>query len=253
MNKISDDSRDLKWAVTNLGNASVLIEIDAALVLTDPFFGRSRGISDVAALQPGAVPKLTAILGSHWAQDHWEIDLLSDYAHRNTTAVFVADESMAASALSAGFTQVETLQWGERRRLTDTVELEVVPEHIAADGMKTNNYAITSASARVFFGGEVLDVSALTNYSLAADPVDVVIGPVNGVLFKGRQLVTTAQELATVAVALGARHLIPIHDGHLPFEGLVDITSCADDLGTLDLGAIEVITLASGERYYAPR
>jgi L-ascorbate metabolism protein UlaG (beta-lactamase superfamily) len=236
------------WAVTNLGNASVLIHVDDAVVLTDPFFGRSRGISDVPALGPADLPRLTAIVGSHWAQDHWEIDLLADYAHRDTTAVYVADESMADSARAAGFRHVETLAWGERRQLTDTVELEVVPEHVAADGMRTNNYAINSSRARIFYGGEVLDVQAVTQYALAADAFDCAIGPVNGVLFKGRQLVTTAAEMANVAQALGATRLITIHDGHLPYEGLVDITSSAADLADVNLGAVAVVTLASGER-----
>ena len=237
------------WSITNLGNASVLLHIDDAVILTDPFFGRSPGISDIAALDPNDVPLLTAIVGSHWAQDHWEIDLLANYPHRDTTAVYVADESMAASARAAGFQHVETLAWGERRRLTDTVELEVVPEHVAADGMHTNNYAINSSSARIFFGGEVLDVEAVTSYAVNTGSFDCAIGPVNGVLFKGRQLVTTAAEMATVAQALGATRLIPIHDGHLPFEGLVAITSSAADLDNLDLGDLAVVRLASGERF----
>lgn len=237
------------WAVTSLGNASVLIQVDDALVLTDPFFGRSQGISDIAALAPDDVPPLTAIIGSHWAQDHWEIDLLDNYPHRDTTAVYVADESMAQSARAAGFQHVETLAWGERRRLTDTVELEVVPEHTAANGMGTNNYAINGSRARVFFGGEVLDVDAVTNYARTADAFDCAIGPVNGVLFKGRQLVTTAAEMAAVAKAVGAKHLIPIHDGHLPYDGLVTITSSAADLNDLELSEIQVVMLASGERF----
>lgn len=238
-----------EWAVTNLGNASVLIQVDDAVVLTDPFFGRSRGISDAAALTPDEMPRLTAIIGSHWAQDHWEIDLLANYPHRDTTAVYVADESMAQSARAAGFQHVEALAWGERRRLADTVELEVVPEHVAADGMRTNNYAINAARARIFFGGEVLDVAAVTSYAQSADTFDCAIGPVNGVFFKGRQLVTTAAEMVNVAQALSARRLIPIHDGHLPFEGLVTITSSATDLSAIDLGDIEVVTLASGDHF----
>jgi N-acyl-phosphatidylethanolamine-hydrolysing phospholipase D len=239
------------WAVTYLGNASVLIQVDDAVVLTDPFFGRSRGISDTAALDPAQVPSLTAVIGSHWAQDHWEIDLLANYAHRQTTAVYVADESMAQSARAAGFRHVETLTWGERRRLTETVELEVVPEHVAADGMRTNNYAISSARARIFFGGEVLDADAVANYAATAPAFDVAIGPVNGVTFKGRQLVTTATEMVKITRALGAPRLIPIHDGHLPFEGLVDVTSSSADLESLDLDGIEVLALASGQRFAA--
>jgi L-ascorbate metabolism protein UlaG (beta-lactamase superfamily) len=240
---------DFDWAVTYLGNASVLIEVDDAVVLTDPFFGRSRGISDTAALDPAQVPSLTAVVGSHWAQDHWEIDLLANYPQRQTTAVFVADESMAESARAAGFRHVETLTWGERRRLTDTVELEVVPEHVAADGMRTNNYAINSSRARIFFGGEVLDVDAVRNYAVTTTDFDVAIGPVNGVIFKGRQLVTTAAEMAKVTQALGATRLIPIHDGHQPFEGLVGVSSSSADLQSLDLGGIQVVTLAPGQRF----
>jgi len=72
---------------------------------------------------------------------------------------------------------------------------------------------------------------------------------VNGVLFKGRQLVTTAAQMAEVARALGASRLIPIHDGHLPYEGLVAITSSAADLAGLELDGIEVVGLMPGERF----
>jgi L-ascorbate metabolism protein UlaG (beta-lactamase superfamily) len=115
--------------------------------------------------------------------------------------------------------------------------------------MGTNNYAINSSRARIFFGGEVLNVAAVTDYALTSDAFDCAIGPVNGVLFKGRQLVTTAAEMADVAQALSATRLIPIHDGHLPYEGLVTITSSAADLDTLDLGDTEIVMLASGERF----
>lgn len=236
------------WAITNLGNASVLIEADDAVILTDPFFGRSQGISDVAALAPSDVPRLTAIIGSHWAQDHWEIDLLAQYPHRDTTSVYVSDESMAQSARAAGFKKVEKLGWGARRQLTETVELEVLPEHVAADGMSTNNYAINSRDARIFYGGEVLDVETVENYAVNSEMFDCAIGPVNGVLFKGRQLVATAAEMLHVTKVLGATRLIPIHDGHLPYEGLVAITSSARDLDSLDLDDVEVVKLASGER-----
>ena len=99
---------------------------------------------------------------------------------------------------------METLAWGERRSLTATVELEAIPEHVAADGMRTNNYAISSSRARIFFGGEVLDVDAVTKHARGTTAFDVAIGPVNGVMFKGRQLVTTAAEMATLTRALGA-------------------------------------------------
>ena len=91
----------------------------------------------------------------------------------------------------------------------------------------------------------------VTNYALTATAFDVAIGPVNGVTFKGRQLVTTAAEMVKVAERSARRCLIPIHDGHQPFEGLVDITSSSADLESLDLGGIEVVTLASGQRFAA--
>ena len=112
-----------RCAVATLGNASVLIQVDDAVVLADPFFGSSPGISDIAAFSPTDVSPVTAIVGSHWAQDHGEIGLPANYPHRRTTAGYVADESMADSARAAGFLQPESLSWGERRRLTDTVEL----------------------------------------------------------------------------------------------------------------------------------
>jgi L-ascorbate metabolism protein UlaG (beta-lactamase superfamily) len=236
------------WAITNLGNACVLVEVGDATVLTDPFVNPSPGISDVPMLRPDELPALTAIIGSHWAQDHWEIDSFSSYRYRESTPVYVSDPSMAERAVSAGFTTVEVLGWGDRRDLTDIVALEAIIEHVAADGMRTNNYGIVGPDARVFYGGEVLDIDAITSYADGAAAFDVAIGPVNGVVFRGRPLVTSASGMLAVARTLGAEHLVPIHDGHLAFEGMVEITSSACEFAQLDLTGVKLVQPMPGER-----
>ena len=236
-------------SVTFMGNACVLIDVADAVILTDPWFGISPGIVDPSGLDRGALPRLTALIGSHWASDHWEIDGFADYPWKTSTPVYVADPSMADRARAVGFEQVQTMAWGERLRLTPSVELEAVVEHSAPDGMRTNNYAITSPNGRIFFGGETLDVAAVGSYARTADPFDVIIGPVNGARFRGRQLVTTADEMVTVTELLGASTLIPIHDGHLPYEGLVEVISSRRDLRRNPAGSITVVDLEPGDRW----
>ena len=228
------------WTVTSMGNASVLIAIDDALVLTDPFFGVCPGITDTAALADLLmIPALTAIIGSHWAQDHWEIDGFADYRAQADHRGLRLGPQHGRERPGRRVHQGRDAGVGDRRRLTDTVELEVIPEHAADDGMRTNNYALDSSGARLFYGGEVLDVARVERYARTAPPFDAAIGPVNGVRFKGRQLVTTASEMAAVARALRAPDPHPDPRRSSPLRGARGDRLVRHELGTIDPGRPE--------------
>jgi L-ascorbate metabolism protein UlaG (beta-lactamase superfamily) len=140
------------------------------------------------------------------------------------------------------------LEWGAQRHLTDTVTLHVFEEH-SGHGRQTNNYGIIGSNARIFFGGEVLDLDAIRRCGEANEPFDVAIGPVNGAHLFSRQLTVTAPEMLEATRLLKAPKMVPVHDEHKPLGPLLKVTSSIRGLDTIDHDDVEIIELELGERY----
>ena len=238
------------WAVTRIANACVLLEIADAVVLTDPWFVKSWAFNEHATVAVEDLPPLTAIIGSHWVRDHWGMAELATYPHRATTPVYVAGENMVERATEAGFTNVEVLEWGQTRRLTDQMTLEAIADH-DRDGLITTNYALTSPEARIFYGGETLELAALERYRESGDAFDAAIGPINGMRLLGRQLVVTAAQMMEATRILEAPVLVPIHYAHRSIWPFVKVGSSLTDLREARDGDIRIVELQAGERYAA--
>ena len=236
-----------KWAVTRLHNAMTIIEVDDAKILTDPWFVDSRAFVGHSPIGVDQLPELSAIIGCHWVKDHWGMAEMEAYPHKNTP-VFVSAPNMEQSARKVGFANVEVVEWGAERKLTDTVTLHVLEEHIGR-GRQTNNYGIIGSNARIFFGGEVCDLAAIRRCGEANAHFDVAIGPVNGVRLMGRQLTATAQQMLEATRLLHAPRLLPVHDEHKPFGRLLKIESSIRDLDTVAHDDVEIIELSLGQRY----
>ncbi len=236
-----------KWAVTRLHNAMTIIEVDDAKILTDPWFVDSRAFVGRSPIGVAELPELTAIIGCHWVKDHWGMAEMQAYPHKDTP-MFVSAPNMEQSARKVGFTNVEVLEWGAQRKLTDSVTLHALEEHIGR-GRQTNNYAIIGSKARVFFGGEVCDLAAIRRCGEANAPFDVAIGPVNGVHLMGRQLTATATQMLEATRLLHAPKLVPVHDEHKPFGRLLKIASSIRELDSVEHDDVEIIELSLGQRY----
>ena len=238
------------WAVTRIANACVLVEIADAVVLTDPWFVKSWAFNEHATVTVEDLPPLTAIIGSHWVRDHWGMAELATYPHRATTPVYVAGQNMVDRATGAGFTDVEVLEWGQTRRLTELVTLEAIEDH-DRQGLITTNYALTSPDARIFYGGETLELAALERYRQSGEPFDAAIGPINGMRLLGRQLVVTAGQMMEATRILEAPVLVPIHYAHRSIWPFVKVRSSMRDLRAVPDGDISIVELQAGERYAA--
>jgi L-ascorbate metabolism protein UlaG (beta-lactamase superfamily) len=226
-----------------------IIEVDDATILTDPWFVNSRAFRGHSPITVDELPELTAIIGCHWVRDHWEMGKMQAYPHKDTP-MYVSAPNMEKSARKHGFTNVEVLEWGDQRALTDTVTLHVIEEHVG-HGRRSNNYGIFGSKARIFFGGEVLDLGAIRRYAEANAPFDIAIGPVNGVHLIGRQLTVTAAEMLEAARLLKAPKLLPVHDEHKQLGPMLKVTSSIRDLDTMEHDDVEIIELDFGRRYEA--
>lgn len=234
------------WAVRRIHNACVVIEIGDVRVLTDPWFSNSRAFVGAAPVTAAEVGELTAVIGSHWVKDHWNVADLSAYPDREVP-LFACAQHMVDAAVGAGFANASVVSWGQSVLLSDRVRLEVIEEH-EGRGKPSNNYALVSDDARLFFGGEVLDLDAVRRHAATSDPYDVVVGPVNGVRLMGRQLTATAAEMLEACRILGADTLIPIHDEHRPIPLLLKVTSSARDYNDIGHADVRIVALGFGER-----
>jgi L-ascorbate metabolism protein UlaG (beta-lactamase superfamily) len=244
--------------ITRVINACALLELGADAVLTDPYFTQHwfMRFREPIGLAVHQLPKLSAIIGGHSVFDHWQPSSMATYCFKDTTPVFVATKAMKSKAKAAGFTKVEVLEWGERRRLSSGLELEVAPAQTAM-GLRVNNYVLSSGGLRVFFGSEARDLEPLRRYRSVKPGVHVVLVPIDGAQVMGHKLVMNGSDALEAARILGARVLVPIHYALKPVPVLLQTPGSEADLRILaqDVRDLEVVYLKTGERWHygAPR
>jgi glyoxylase-like metal-dependent hydrolase (beta-lactamase superfamily II) len=97
-------------AVTRMAHASVLLDFDGARVLTDPWFTERWHYHHGEPLGLGleGLPRLDLIVASHAHYDHFDIEALSNYPHKNVP--FLVGPNMAEAARAVGFTDVQELK-----------------------------------------------------------------------------------------------------------------------------------------------
>ena len=234
--------------ITRVSNACVLLEFGEDAVLTDPWFQSHWGFTETPGLSVADLPRLAAIVGSHTVFDHWNIDALRDYPYRATTPVLVATARMLDKAHAAGFDMAELVQWGATRRLSERLSVEVV-EGQWSGSLRVNSYVFASPRARVFFGGEAHALEPLRRYRETHAPVDVFLGPCNGIRLLGRQLVMSAEESVEAARLLGATTMVPIHYAHRRIGPFASPRGRGEDVVRAAGGGIEVVCLKPGVRW----
>jgi L-ascorbate metabolism protein UlaG (beta-lactamase superfamily) len=222
-------------------------------VLTDPWFTERwylhRG--EPLGLPVAELPPLTAIVVSNAAPNHWDLHALTQYPHKATTPVYVSGRRMARQARAIGYRRVEVLAWHECRDLALALSIEAVPAGRTPLG-RNNAYVMTSEHIRVFFGGEIQDVTLLQEYRARRAAIDVALLPTNGLRpLIGPPLVMGPAEAVAGAVALGAQTLVPVHDahGHDPMSLFFRRHGYASEAVTMAPPGLDVVCLPTGQRW----
>lgn len=245
-------------AVTRIVNSCVLLELGDAAVLTDPWFTEHWYMRFGEPLAAGVaeLPPLTAVLGSHALPNHWDFNAMAAYRFKASTAVLVATAGMARQARDAGFAAAAQMRWGESRRLSSRLTVQAIRAHYSLR-RPVNNWVLSTPEVRVFFGGEARDLQPLREYRAANPPVDLILGPVNGLRILASKLVMGVEELLAAARILGARAIVPIHDAHSSMTWLIRRHGSARELERRAAGESagpSIHCLRTGERweYEAP-
>lgn len=160
-------------AVTWLGHATAVVDIDGARVVTDPVLSRRCSPSQLvgpgrmhsAPLAPSQLPPLDVVLISHDHYDHLDMDTVVTIADTQPDAVFVATIGVGAHLASWGIAEDRIRQadwWDEVVVPTGAGELRFTcgpARHFSGRWLERNltqwgSWAITGREHKVFFSGD---------------------------------------------------------------------------------------------------
>ena len=201
-----------------LGHATVLIELDGVVLLTDPLLrGRVLHLRrQVAAVDRALVANPGAVLISHLHQDHLDLPSLR---HLGRDTPMVAPAGAGAWLGERGFTSVSELRVGER---TSVAALTVTAVEARHDGgrrpggpqAQAMGYLVRGSKS-VYFAGDTELFDGMSKITALAPALDVALLPVGGwgpTLGPGH---LDPLDAARALRLLSPRMAIPIHWGTL--------------------------------------
>lgn len=193
--------------LTRVAHASVLIDFDGEVVLTDPWFTESSQYhhGEPLAMDVAHLPKLAAVVVSHSHYDHFDIDAFAAYPDKSVP--FFMPPDCVDAAKKAGFTHVQAMQPWDSAAVGDLTITAAPAEH----GVPENTYVLQGKGRTVYFGGDTLKIPALDALSKRFPHIDAAFLPINGLRAVGRQQVMTADEAAALTAQLRPGVVVPIH------------------------------------------
>ena len=160
-------------AVTWLGHASALVDLDGARVLTDPVFSMRCSPSELvgpARMHPSPVsaadlPDVDVVLISHDHYDHLDMETVVAIGERQPDAVFVTPIGVGAHLIRWGIPteRIRQADWGQSITVdTAAATLRFVcgpARHFSGRSLARNltqwaSWAVLGPSHRVFFSGD---------------------------------------------------------------------------------------------------
>lgn len=179
-------------AVTWLGHATTLIEVDGYRVLTDPVFGERCSPSDslgprrlhAPPVELGSLPAVDAIVISHDHYDHLDIDTITALA-RSQRAPFVVPLGVGAHLRAWGVDErrVVELDWHEQTRIGELTLTSTPARHFSGRFLTRNttlwaSWVIGGPAHRVYFGGDSGYTAGFGKIGADHGPFDVTLLPI---------------------------------------------------------------------------
>lgn len=212
-------------AVTWLGHATTLVEIDGRFVLTDPVWSRRVSPSPTvgpARLHPvpitvSQLPALSAIVISHDHYDH--LDLASVRRLVATQrAPFLVPLGVGAHLRGWGVPddRIVELDWDESRTVDGIEFVCARNRHFSGRGLRRNttlwcSWAIIGPRHRVYFGGDTGYTEAFARTARDWGPFDVTILPIGAYDEHWPDIHLDPEEALDAHRDLGGGLLVPIH------------------------------------------
>ena len=209
----ADTSNGTTLALTWLGHATALIELDGKRLLTDPLLGAVRPLTRIAPpVQPAATEQIDAVLLSHLHADHAHTRSLRRIARATP---IIAPAGAGRWLKARGLSNVEELAHGEWTHVGEVcvwlTPARHVPSRGRAAGVRPSGFVICGSRCCYFAG----DTDLFAAMATLAGLIDLALLPVGGwgpTLGPGHLDPVRA---ARAAAAIRPRAAVPIHYGTL--------------------------------------
>lgn len=217
-------------ALTWLGHATTLIEIDGYRLLTDPVWSRrcspSRTVGPVRLHPPPLplekLPALDAVVISHDHYDHLDMDTVRTLA-RTQRAPFLAPLGVGAHLREWGIApeRIIELDWHAGTRVGELTLMCTPARHFSGRFLSRNNtlwasWAVIGPRHRAYFGGDTGYTESFTEIGSRYGPFDLTLLPVGAYNKAWPDIHMNPEEAVRAHVELNGGSggtMVPIHWG----------------------------------------
>jgi L-ascorbate metabolism protein UlaG (beta-lactamase superfamily) len=212
-------------AVTWLGHASALIELDGHWILADPVWGERVSPSPTVGpvrLHPvpmdvDDLPVLDAVLISHDHYDHLDLPTVRALI-AGQSAPFLVPLGIGAHLRKWGVPEdrIIELGWNDSHPVGDVTVTCTEARHFSGRGLKRNltlwsSWALTGPKHRVFFGGDTGYTPAFAEIGARLGPFDLTILPIGAYAEQWPDIHMNPEQAWRAHGDLGGKLLVPIH------------------------------------------
>lgn len=236
-----------------IGHSTVLMNLFGTTVLTDPVFRDRVGLDlgglftlgpkrlVAPALSVNDLPPIDVVLISHAHMDHCDLPSLELLPK---SSVLVAPKGLLSLFDGLGFRKVVEVGWGESM-VAGAITIEGLPVRHqgtrypwrtgvepGTDPGASNAYLLNTQNSFVFFGGDSAYYEGYQAIRDRENPVSLAVLPIGGYI-PHHDNHCTPEEALTMADAMNAQQILPIHWGTFPGEEAADepITRLRTTLG----------------------
>jgi L-ascorbate metabolism protein UlaG (beta-lactamase superfamily) len=212
-------------AVTWLGHASALIELDGHWILADPVWGDRVSPSPTVGplrLHPvpmtlEEVPQLDAIVISHDHYDHLDLPTVQSLL-QSQTAPFFVPRGIGAHLRKWGVPEdrIVELDWNDQAKAGGITLTCTEARHFSGRGLKRNvtlwsSWALAGPTHKVYFGGDTGYTPAFAEIGARLGPFDLTILPIGAYGEQWPDIHMNPEQAWRAHGDLGGRLMMPIH------------------------------------------